>query len=122
VRVHRWRWFRHQVSSTLVQLWTELHAGAPRQLQLPLGTIFETRGQVGKPKEGQYRRLESSQPNLALVKSLRNNSSDARSPSLVRTTDLALLAGSEIKPLACSRFRLSQSKPFQALTLSWRVK
>src|SRR5580658_6146947 len=37
-------------------------------------------------------------------------------------TELALLTGSEMKPLACSRFRVSQSKPFQALAPSCRVK
>jgi len=66
VRVHRWRWFRHKVSSTLVQLWSELHAGAPLQLQLPLAPAFEARGQVGNLRERQYRRLESPQSNLAL--------------------------------------------------------
>jgi hypothetical protein len=35
IRVHRWRWFRHRVSAMLVQLWMELHIGAPLQLQLP---------------------------------------------------------------------------------------
>jgi hypothetical protein len=66
VRVHRWRWFRHKVSSTLVQLWSELHAGAPLQLQLPLGTATETRRQEENPKDGQYRLVESPQPNLVL--------------------------------------------------------
>ena len=68
IRVHRWRRFRHKVSAMLVQLWTELHAGAPLQLQLPLGTACEIRGQVVNPKDGQCRRLESPQPNLALGK------------------------------------------------------
>ena len=37
-------------------------------------------------------------------------------------TGLALLTELEIKPLACSRFRVSQSKPFQALAPSCRVR
>jgi hypothetical protein len=40
----------------------------------------------------------------------------------VRTTDLALSTGSVIRPFACSRLRVSQSKPFQALVPSCRVK
>jgi len=63
VRVHRWRWFRHKVSSTLVQLWTERHGGAPLQPQLPLRTASEIPRQ-GKLKERQYEGLESSQPDL----------------------------------------------------------
>jgi hypothetical protein len=66
IRVHRWRWFRYRVSSTLVQLWTELHAGAPLQLQFPLGTPAQTESQRGKPKEEQPEQGEPSQPNLAL--------------------------------------------------------
>jgi hypothetical protein len=65
VRVHRWRWFRHKVSSMLVQLWTELHTGAPLQLQLPLGTALKT-----NRIEMQRRKREPSQPNLALGKEL----------------------------------------------------
>jgi hypothetical protein len=63
LRVHRWRWFRHQVSAMLVQLWTELHTGAAVQLQLPLRTASGT--DVNK---GPYRKLGPSRPNLALGK------------------------------------------------------
>ena len=66
LHIHRWRWFRHKVSSTLLQLWTELHIDAPLQMQLLFGTAFEARGQVGNGKDSQYRNLESSQPYLAL--------------------------------------------------------
>ena len=52
----------------LVQLWTELHAGAPLQFQLALGTASETRGQEETRRTGRYRELEPSQPNLALGK------------------------------------------------------
>jgi hypothetical protein len=65
IRVHRWRWFRHLVPSTLVQLWTELHAGAPLQLQLPLRTASEI-----AVREGQFGKLEPSQPNLFLGEKL----------------------------------------------------
>jgi hypothetical protein len=41
MRVHRWRWFRHELSAMLAQLWTEVHGGAPLQLQLPLRTASE---------------------------------------------------------------------------------
>src|SRR5271163_4503346 len=63
LRVHRWRWFRHQVSAMLVQLWSELHAGAPVQFQLPLRTASGT--DVNK---GPYLKLEPSRQNLALGK------------------------------------------------------
>jgi hypothetical protein len=61
IRVHRWRWFRHRVSATLVQLWTERHAGAPLQLQLPLRTASEI-----EVREGQFGKQGPSQPNLFL--------------------------------------------------------
>ena len=69
IRVHRWRWFRHRVSSTLAQLWTELHGGAPFQLQLPLQTASETSTQE-MVNERQYYGLEPAQPNLLLGEKL----------------------------------------------------
>jgi len=46
---------------------------------------------------------------------MESNKASARlSPSSEKTTDLALLAGLEIKPLSCSRSSASQSKDFQA--------
>jgi hypothetical protein len=56
LRVHHWRWFRHQ-APLLVQLWTELHGGAPVQLQLPLESGFEKR-QPGKLNAPRYEELE----------------------------------------------------------------
>ena len=43
-----------------------------------------------------------------------NSSRDSRSPSSLSTTDIALLFGSEIYPLPCSRSIASQSCPFHA--------
>ena len=43
-----------------------------------------------------------------------NSSRDSRSPSSVSATDFALLLGSAMYPLACSRSRASQSCPFHA--------
>jgi hypothetical protein len=57
------------VSSTLAQLWTELHGGAPLQLHLPLGTGSET-ARREKVNERQYERLAPAQPNLLLGEKL----------------------------------------------------
>jgi hypothetical protein len=65
IRVHRWRWFRHRVSSMLVLLWIKLHAGAPFQLQLPLRTASEI-----EVREGHFGKQEPSQPSLFLGEKL----------------------------------------------------
>ena len=56
------------------------------------------------------------------AKSFLNNRSDFRSPTSVRTTDLALPTGSDKKPFRWSRFMVSQSNPFHALVPSCSVK
>ena len=92
MRVHRWRWFRHRVSSTLARLWTELHGGAPLQLQLPLRTAAETARQR-KVNERQYERLEPSQPILLLGEKSSTHGSPDRNPSPVRNTSSGLADG-----------------------------
>jgi hypothetical protein len=46
IRVHRCRRLRHWVPSALIQLWAELHAGAPLQLQLPLAAAIGAAAQA----------------------------------------------------------------------------
>jgi hypothetical protein len=83
MRVHRWRWFRHELSAMLAQLWTEVHGGAPLQLQLPLRTASEI-----EMREGQFGKQVPSQPNLALNEKL-SGAIRTQSPSSVRRADLA---------------------------------
>jgi hypothetical protein len=73
-------------------------------------------------KEDRYRRSQVQDESDRLVNNFLNSRSEARSPSSVSTTDFALLTGFEIRPFACSRLRVSQSKPFPALAPSCRVK
>jgi hypothetical protein len=53
-----------------MQLWTELHAGAPLQLQLPLGTAPVTQWQRRDMNEKQRAAFQAAQPNLLLGEKL----------------------------------------------------
>jgi hypothetical protein len=120
VRLHHSLRLRRWVPEALLGLWRELHPGAPLQLQLLF--VMTIAPVSGVRAEGQQEKPEPPQPKLALGEKLIKQPFRCAEAFIGQDDGFGLANESEIKPLACSRFRVSQSKPFQALAPSCKIK